>query len=119
MAFVVVWVLLAFLRTPFVHSSLPHSCYIPYTSHLSESRSYLTTNNQSASLPWCQATIRARDKFFFLEIFLRQLRVCYFMAPCLTRGQVCNLLLPLGLAVAVPLCSESRGTQTIFYCPNF
>jgi hypothetical protein len=33
------------------------------------------------------------DQFFFLlEISFRQLRVCYFVAPSLTRGQVCNLL---------------------------
>jgi hypothetical protein len=34
-----------------------------------------------------------RDQFYFrLEIFFRQLRVCNFVAPCLTRGRVCNLL---------------------------
>jgi hypothetical protein len=34
-----------------------------------------------------------RDQFFFLlEIFFTQLRVCYFVAPFLTRGSVCNLL---------------------------
>jgi hypothetical protein len=53
-----------------------------------------------------------RDKFFFLlEMFFRQLRVCYFLAPSLTRGRVCNLLLLLVLASAVPLWSESRGIQ--------
>jgi hypothetical protein len=53
-----------------------------------------------------------RDQFFFhLEIFFRQLRVCYFVAPYLTRGWVCNLLLMLVLASAVPLGSESRWTQ--------
>jgi hypothetical protein len=49
--------------------------------------------------------------FFLLEIFFRQLRVCYFVAPSLTRGRVCNLLLLLVLASTVPLGSESRGTQ--------
>jgi hypothetical protein len=53
-----------------------------------------------------------RDQFFFLlEIFFRQLRACYFVEPSLTRGRVCNLLLLLVLASAVPLGSESRGTQ--------
>jgi hypothetical protein len=34
-----------------------------------------------------------RDQFFcLLEISLRQLRVCYFVAPSLTRGRVSNLL---------------------------
>jgi hypothetical protein len=30
--------------------------------------------------------------FFILEISFRQLSVCYFVAPSLTRGRVCNLL---------------------------
>jgi hypothetical protein len=30
--------------------------------------------------------------FSLLEIFFRQLRICYFVAPSLTRGRVCNLL---------------------------
>jgi hypothetical protein len=45
-----------------------------------------------------------RDQFFFLpEMLFRQLRVCYFVAPSLTRGWVCNLLSLLVLAGAVPL----------------
>jgi hypothetical protein len=52
------------------------------------------------------------DQFFFLlEIFFRQFLVCYFVAPSLTRGRVCNLLLLLVLASAVPLGSDSRGTE--------
>jgi hypothetical protein len=44
-----------------------------------------------------------RDQFFFLlEILFRQLRVCYFVVPSLTRGRVCNLELLLVLASAVP-----------------
>jgi hypothetical protein len=52
-----------------------------------------------------------REQFFFLlEISFRQLRVCYFEAPSLTRGRVCNLLLQLllGPARAVTLGSKSR-----------
>jgi hypothetical protein len=33
------------------------------------SQSHLTTDGQSASLSWCQATIRARDQLFFLIEF--------------------------------------------------
>jgi hypothetical protein len=55
-----------------------------------------------------------RDQFFLNEICFRHLRVCYFVAPSLTRGRVCNLL--LGLARAVTLGSKSRRTQAIFYC---
>jgi hypothetical protein len=51
-----------------------------------------------------------RDQFYFLlEIFFRQLRVCYFIAPSLTRGRICNLLLLLVLASGVLLGSESAG----------
>jgi hypothetical protein len=79
---------------------------------LIQSQIYLTADSQSARLSWCQVTIRARDQFLFLlEIFLRQLQVCYSMAPSLKRGRVCNLLLVLGLASAVPLVSKSRETQ--------
>jgi hypothetical protein len=50
-----------------------------------------------------------RDQFFFLlEIFFRQLLVCYFVAPSLTRGRVCNLLLLLVLDSTVPLRSELK-----------
>jgi hypothetical protein len=63
------------------------------------------TDSQSPSLLWCQATIRAHD------IFSLDNCGCYFMAPSLTRGRICNLLLLLGLTSAVPLRSESRGTQ--------
>jgi hypothetical protein len=51
------------------------------------------TESQSASPSWCQALSGTNDHFFFLlEIFFRQFRVCYFVAPSLTRGRVCNLL---------------------------
>jgi hypothetical protein len=48
---------------------------------------------------------------FSLKFSLDKLRVCYFVAPSLTRGRVCNLLLLLVLNRAVPLGSESLGTQ--------
>jgi hypothetical protein len=58
-----------------------------------------------------------RDQFSsLLEIFFRPLRV-YFVAPSLTRRRVCNLLLLMVLASAVPLESESRGTRPYFIVP--
>jgi hypothetical protein len=39
--------------------------------------------------------------FYFSLKFFEQLEVCYFMTPSLTRGQVYNLLLLLGMASAV------------------
>jgi hypothetical protein len=57
------------------------------------------------------------DQFFFLlEIFFRQLRVCYSVAPSLTRGRVCNLLLLLVLASAIPLGSAvSEERSSLFF----
>jgi hypothetical protein len=82
------------------------------------SQSHLTTDGQSASLSWCQGTIRDSDRFFFLlEIFFRQLRVCYFVAPSLTRGRVCKLLLLLVLASAVPRDSRSYFIVAILETP--
>jgi hypothetical protein len=52
---------------------------------------------------------RTRDQFSLN--FFAQLRGFYFVAPSLTRGRVCNLVSLQGLARAVPLGSESRGTQ--------
>jgi hypothetical protein len=47
------------------------------------------------SRPVCLGVRRpsgTRDQFYFhLEIFFRQLRVCNFVAPSLTRGRICNL----------------------------
>jgi hypothetical protein len=63
--------------------------------------SYITTYGLSASLSWCQELIWASDQFFLLLNVFRQLRVCWFRAPSLMRGQVCSLQLLLGLASAV------------------
>jgi hypothetical protein len=71
----------------------------------------------TVSRPVCPGVRRpsgTNDQFFFLlEISFRQLRLCYFVAPSLTRGRVCNLLvqLLLDLARAVTLVSKSRRTH--------
>jgi hypothetical protein len=76
----------------------------------------------TVSRPVCLGVRRpseTRDQFFFIiEISFRQLRVCHFVAPSLTRGRVCNLqnncflVLPeqslLGLSPA--------ELTSIFYC---
>jgi hypothetical protein len=43
-------------------------------------------------------------------ITVRQLRICWFGAPSLTRGRVCRLQLQLALASPVIFGSESRRT---------
>jgi hypothetical protein len=60
-----------------------------------------------------------RDQFFFLlEISLRQLLVCYFVAPSLTRGLVCNLLYNFfwTLPEQSLLSRSTAQLTTIFYC---
>jgi hypothetical protein len=60
-----------------------------------------------------------RDEFFFLlEISFRQLRVYYFVAPSLTKGQVCNLLYNCFWALPEQsLLGRSPAELTaMFYC---
>jgi hypothetical protein len=79
---------------------------------VAQCQSYITTDSQLANSSWCQAPIwDPRPIFLSPWNFFRQLQVCYFVAPSLTRGWVCNLLLLPALASAVPLGSESRGAQ--------
>jgi hypothetical protein len=86
---------------------------------LSQSQSHITTDSQPALLGVMHPS-GTRDQFFFLlEIFFRQLRVCYFVAPSLTRGRVRNLLLLLVFASVVPLGSESRGTHDSILLSQF
>jgi hypothetical protein len=61
-----------------------------------------------------------RDQFYFLlEIFFRQLRICNFVAPSLTRGRVCNIVyncfwvLPEQSSL---LGRSSAELTAIFYC---
>jgi hypothetical protein len=56
------------------------------------------TNGQSASPSWYQGPISIFLLLF--RIIFRQLQVCYFVAPSLMRGRVCNSLLLLVLAIA-------------------
>jgi hypothetical protein len=71
-------------------------------------QSYITTVRLGVRQP-----SGVRYQFFFLlDIFFRQLRACYFVAPSLTRGRVCNLLLLLVLANAIP-----RNSRPYFIVP--
>jgi hypothetical protein len=59
------------------------------------------------------------DQFLFLlEIFFRQLCVCYTVAPSLTRGQVCNLLYNCfwSLPEQSLLGQSPAKLMAIFYC---
>jgi hypothetical protein len=59
------------------------------------------------------------DQFFFLlQISFRQLRVCYFVGPPLTRGRVCNLLCNcFWVLPEQSLLGRSPAELTaIFYC---
>jgi hypothetical protein len=59
------------------------------------------------------------DQFFFLpEISFRQLRLCYFVAPFLKRGRICNLLFNCFLALPEQSLLGRSPTEltVIFYC---
>jgi hypothetical protein len=54
-----------------------------------------------------------RDQFFFLfEIVFRQLQVCYFVTPSLTRGRVCNLLYNRFWALPEQWLGGSKSNRT-------
>jgi hypothetical protein len=74
---------------------------------LSQSQSCVTTDGQSASLR-VKPPSGAQDQIF---ITVRQLRLCWYGEPYLTRGRVCSLPLLLVFASAVILRYESRGTH--------
>jgi hypothetical protein len=62
---------------------------------------------------------RAQPMEFSFDIFFRQLRVCYFVAPSLTRGRICNLLLLLVLSSAVTLGLPSLTEVRSVLCHPF
>jgi hypothetical protein len=77
------------------------------------------SDSQSAVLLGVRHPSGTRDQFFFLlEILFKQLRVCYFVILSLTRRRVCNLLLLLVLASAVParVCVP-RDSRPYFIVP--
>jgi hypothetical protein len=72
-------------------------------------------DGQSASLFWYQGHHLGPVTYFSftsMEIMFRQLGVCYYRKPSLTRGWICNSqLLLVALASAVFLGSKSRETH--------
>jgi hypothetical protein len=58
----------------------------------SESQSFITTDGQSASLPWCQLPIWDPQPIFLRTSWMifSQLRVCWCGASSLMRGLVCS-----------------------------
>jgi hypothetical protein len=92
-------------------------------SLLSEVEVEVEVNSRpTVSRPVCLGVRRpsgTRDQFFFLlKISFRQLRVCYFVVPSLTRGRICNLLYNCFWALPdQSLLSRSPAELTaIFYC---
>jgi hypothetical protein len=77
---------------------------------LAESESYITTDGQSDSLSWNKAPVWSLWPGFFL---LSDSCVFVDVERSLPRGQVCRLQLPLALASAVILGSESLGTRDL------
>jgi hypothetical protein len=88
----------------------------PYVS-LSSISIYITTDGQSGSLSFYQATMwDLRPIFLSLRgYYLQHLRFLLYWTPNLTRGRVCNLLVQvlLGIAGAVNLGSSPIELETI------
>jgi hypothetical protein len=81
----------------------------------SQSYSYVTTDGQSASLPWCQAPSWAQCQIL---VAIRELRVSRCGVPSLTRGRVTyNCYWPSSTQLF--LRPSPAGLMTIFYCLRF
>jgi hypothetical protein len=87
---------------------------VEWTTCISQSQSYITTDSQLDSLSWCQTPPSwTHDQFFPSFFCIDNCRFLDVGASSLTRGRVCNLLiqLVLGLARAVTLGARSRRTH--------
>jgi hypothetical protein len=109
------------------HSHLSHQgwMYRPFNHPLAD---HVNNNGVEVNLrptvsrPVCLGVrhpFETRENVFFLiEIFFRQLRVCYFVAPSVTRGRVCNLLYNCFWALPEQshLGRSPAELTAIFYC---
>jgi hypothetical protein len=112
--------------------SLLHSSHTGSGTHPASYAVEVEVNLRStASRPVCPGVRRpseTRDHFFYvLEISFRQLRLCYFVAPSLTRVWVCNLLYncfwrarmaqiyPLALGSLLSPLMTSRATLEVLW----
>jgi hypothetical protein len=96
----------------------------PPSADQSQSQSYITTDGQSVSMSWCLAHLGLLTRVcFLLETSFRQLQVCNFVVPSLTRGRVCKLLYNCfssadhihGVGVGVLLAAYSQSTSSSGY----
>jgi hypothetical protein len=108
-----------------VKVSLNHTLLISYIKSSLHSRPYRTELSElnlslmlrpMVSRPVCLGIKQPSGAYDQIFITVRQLRVCWYGALSLTRGQVCRLQLLLTLASTFILRSDPAGLVTVFYC---
>jgi hypothetical protein len=90
-----------------------HNNFTSLSLNSSQSQSYITTDSQSASPSWCEASIwDPRPIYPLLSLItFKELRAYWCGAPSLTRSLVCSFQFLSPIARAVFLRSESHGTH--------
>jgi hypothetical protein len=93
------------------------SCRLATPAQLThyQSQSYVTTDDQSANMSWCQATTLGPKPYFY---HCQTVAGSLMWAACLTRGRCCRLQLLLAVANAVIVGSESCGANDHILLPQ-
>jgi hypothetical protein len=97
-----------------LHTNLYFMRYRTYTSEVSE----WVILRPTVSLPICFRIKPPSGAYDQIIITVRELLVCWYGAPSLTRGRVCFLQLLLSSSVQSVSDPSPAGLMTTFYCLN-
>jgi hypothetical protein len=95
------------------HEQLQQSHWTTHSNYHCNHRSHKSPLSSPQSSLMLRPTVSRPVCLGIKHITVRQMRVCWCGALCLTRGRVCRLLLLLALASTVILASESRGSRDL------